>query len=120
MTSQSETVRSSANSIEMESMGDLRAADTEAQRRITELERRLRGQARARAELVQLVSHELRTPITVISGFARLIQDRNHGELNSEQHRFAQEILRACGRLNEFVGDLIEARPEDDSPASSA
>lgn len=118
MTSPSETVRSSANSIEMESMGDLRSADADAQKRITELERRLKGQARARAELVQLVSHELRTPITVISGFARLIQDGNHGELNSEQHRFAQEILRACGRLNEFVGDLIEARPEDDSPFS--
>ena len=92
-----------------------RALD-EARERMVLLEARLDAQSRARAELVNLVSHELRTPITVISGFARLLQNEVQGTLNDEQHRFVAESLRACRRLDEFVSDLLEARPGADTP----
>ncbi|MBJ21629.1 MAG: HAMP domain-containing histidine kinase [bacterium] len=87
-----------------------------ARSRIIELEARLAGQARVRAELVNLVCHELRTPITVISGFSRLLQNEVSGTLNCEQHRFVREGLKACQRLDRFVGDLLEARPEAETP----
>jgi signal transduction histidine kinase len=90
----------------------------DAGRRIAELEVELKGQARARAELVNLVCHELRTPITVISGFARLLQNEVSGPLNDEQHRFVNEGLRACRRLDQFVDDLLEARPDAQTPFS--
>jgi signal transduction histidine kinase len=106
------------DSSQMELAEDLRTGNDASRKRIEELESLLSGQARARCELVHMVSHELRTPITVISGFARLIQDGNHGELNSEQRRFADEILKACGRLDNFVGDLLEASPDLDTPFS--
>ncbi|MEZ4279574.1 MAG: HAMP domain-containing sensor histidine kinase [Myxococcota bacterium] len=80
-----------------------------ARKRIVELESDLARQARVRAELVHLVSHELRTPITVISGFGRLLQNDSRGVLNSEQRHFVDETLKACGRLDRFVGDLMEA-----------
>lgn len=89
---------------------------SDAWTRIETLEGQLAEQAKARAELVHLVSHELRTPITVISGFARLLESERHGDLNDEQRRFVGEGLRACRRLNEFVEDLMEAQVDADTP----
>lgn len=84
----------------------------EAHARIERLEKRLASQARSRADLVHLVTHELRTPITVISGFSRLLQDPAHGELNEVQARWIAESLKACRRLDRFVGDLLAACPD--------
>ena len=94
----------------------LARALAEARERMALLEARVASEARARAELVNLVSHELRTPITVISGFSRLLQNEVEGPLNQQQHRFVAESLRACRRLDEFVSDLLDARPEADTP----
>jgi len=88
----------------------------EARHRIALLEHRIAAQGRARTELVHLVSHELRTPITVISGFARLLQSESGGPLGPEQHRYIEECLAACRRLDRFVEDLLEACP--DSPCA--
>lgn len=92
------------------------SALAEARTRIAELEAQLACQARARAELVHLVCHELRTPITVISGFSRLLESEAPGPLNEEQHRFVREGLKACRRLDQFVGDLLDARSDTASP----
>lgn len=98
----------------------LRRELDDARARISGLEARLATETRSRAELVNLVSHELRTPITVISGFSRLLQNEVQGPLNEEQHRFVAESLRACRRLDQFVGDLLEAGPDSPSPFSVA
>jgi signal transduction histidine kinase len=96
----------------------LRGELDEALARVASLEEKLAGQARARTELVHLVSHELRTPITVISGFGRLLQNEAHGSLNKEQSHYIEESLKACRRLDQFVVDLLEARPESGTPLS--
>lgn len=83
-----------------------------ARARVEALEAELSGQARAWAELLHLVSHELRTPITVILGFTRLLEDTSHGPLNAKQAQFVTEALKACRRLDGFVGDLLEAGPD--------
>ena len=88
---------------------DLRLELDLAQKRIAELESELSRQARVRTDLVHLVSHELRTPITVISGFGRLLQGDANGTLNDQQRHFVDECLKACRRLDRFVGDLMEA-----------
>ena len=94
----------------------LRLQLEEAVSRVLELESELSEHARRRADLIHLVSHELRTPITVIGGFARLLQSEGHGLLNEEQHRFVSEGLKACRRLDDFVGDLLEARADSETP----
>jgi len=98
------------------SAGDPREALVEAEQRIALLESRLALQRREQAELIHLVSHELRTPITVISGFARLLQGETEGRLGAAQHRYVDECLRACRRLDGFVADLLSAAPR--SPRS--
>lgn len=88
-----------------------------AQKRIAELESELARQGRVRTELVHLVAHELRTPITVISGFSRLLlQSDTHGVLSDQQRHFVDESLRACKRLDRFVGDLMEAGAHGRAP----
>jgi signal transduction histidine kinase len=96
----------------------LERALVEARDRIDDLESRLASQARARDELIHLVSHELRTPITVISGFGRLLQNESQGSLRPEQHRYVEECLKACRRLDRYVRDLLEACPEAGTPLS--
>lgn len=55
------------------------------------------------------VSHELRTPLAVIAGFSKLLLSERVGPLTGEQRRFLAECERACGRLDAFVRELIEA-----------
>ncbi|MFO0691466.1 MAG: HAMP domain-containing sensor histidine kinase [Myxococcota bacterium] len=96
---------------------DLRRELDLAQKRIAELESELGRQARVRTELVHLVAHELRTPITVISGFSRLLlSSAGSAALSDQQRHFVDESLKACRRLDRFVGDLMEAGAEGSTP----
>jgi signal transduction histidine kinase len=61
-----------------------------------------------REELLTVLSHELRTPVTVIAGFGRLLLAGEAGPLTERQRRFLEEILRSCGRLDEFVVRILE------------
>ena len=99
-----------------EANAELRDRCDAAEQRADELQAQLVTHAQARTELIHLVSHELRTPITIISGFARLMRNENHGALSSVQQGFAREISKACSRLDQFVGDLLDASPGADSP----
>jgi two-component system sensor histidine kinase KdpD len=105
---------------ECSEVSTLEAALVAARAQITALEFVVSSQARGRADLINLVSHELRTPITVISGFSRLLQDPAHGPLSESQDHFVTETLKACRRLDFFVGDLLEACPESGTPLSIA
>lgn len=99
--------------------GDLRHELDLAHKRIAELESELARQGRVRTELVHLVAHELRTPITVISGFGRLLlQSDTRGALCEKQRHFIDESLKACRRLDRFVGDLMDAGTTSGTPLS--
>lgn len=89
-----------------------------AREEIAALEARLATEARSRVELIHLVSHELRTPITVISGFARLLQGESAGKLGPEQRRYVEECLAACRRLDRLVGDLLAASSDSSQSIS--
>lgn len=98
---------------------DLRRSLDLAEKRIVELEGELARQGRVRTEIIHLVAHELRTPITVISGFSRLLlEDGCPARLTGRERHFVEETLRACRRLDQFVGDLLEAGPAEASPLS--
>jgi signal transduction histidine kinase len=84
---------------------ELEAANRELER----LRGRIAAEIAEREALVALVSHELRTPLTVVSGFNKLLLSERVGKLNAEQRRFLLESERSCGRLDAFIGNLIEA-----------
>jgi len=81
-----------------------------AANRASECARAEQGGARAdHEELLILVGHELRTPLTVVAGYARLLLGEEVGPIGPEQRRFLEEMLKACGRLDRFVANLLES-----------
>jgi signal transduction histidine kinase len=78
-------------------------------RDLANLRERSRKESDEREELLTVVSHELRTPVTIINGYNRLLLTEKIGALNDEQRRFLAESSKACYRLNEFIGNLLEA-----------
>lgn len=70
----------------------------------------LESEARAREamrEFVAVASHDLRTPVTVIQGFADLLEDE-HGRLTETDRReYVGVIARQVRRLDRLVGDLL-------------
>jgi signal transduction histidine kinase len=94
---------------------ELLRASQELQRALRELEsgrERLRAERSEREELLSVVSHELRTPVTVIRGYNRLLLSGDVGDLNHEQQRFLEESAKSCERLDNFIGNLLEASRE--------
>jgi signal transduction histidine kinase len=94
---------------------ELLRASQELQGALRELEsgrERLRAERSEREELLSVVSHELRTPVTVIRGYNRLLLSGEVGDLNPEQERFLAESSKSCQRLDNFIGNLLEASRE--------
>jgi signal transduction histidine kinase len=80
-----------------------------ANRELEALRERMRSEREEREEMLTVVSHELRTPVTVIGGYQRIILREEVGPLTEEQRRFLEESLKACRRLDAFIGKLMEA-----------
>ena len=62
--------------------------------------------ARVRQEFSANVSHELKTPLTVISGYAELIENKMVDE--NSVVRFAGEIHHHSDRLLSLINDIIK------------
>jgi K+-sensing histidine kinase KdpD len=61
-------------------------------------------------ELRKLV-HDLRTPLTVIEGFARMLQ-RGEGKLSPEDRaEFLARILEAAGQMSDILDGVRGDRP---------
>jgi K+-sensing histidine kinase KdpD len=61
-------------------------------------------------ELRKLV-HDLRTPLTVIEGFARMLQ-RGEGKLSpDDQAEFLARILEAAGQMSDILDGVRGDRP---------
>lgn len=106
-------------------LGELRVRETELQRLNEELAETNRGvlvlyaELEDKAQTVQQasemktrflsgVTHELRTPLNSIVSLARLLLFRADGELNAEQEKQVQFILRSAQNLTELVNDLLD------------
>jgi K+-sensing histidine kinase KdpD len=61
-------------------------------------------------ELRKLV-HDLRTPLTVVEGFARMLQ-RGEGKLSPEDRaEFLARILEAAGQMSDILDGVRGDRP---------
>ncbi len=58
------------------------------------------------------VSHELRTPLTAIHQFVTIILDGLAGDINSEQRRYLEIVLKNAGQLKHMIGDLLDITRE--------
>jgi len=80
------------------------------QQRTAELEEALRKLSeinQLKANFIANVSHELRTPLTHIRGYLELLNTGSLGELNADQQKAIDVSMRASGRLQSLIDDLI-------------
>jgi signal transduction histidine kinase len=106
-------------------LNELRARESELQRLNEELAETNRGvlvlytELEDKAQAVQQasemktrflsgVTHELRTPLNSVVSLARLLLARVDGDLNPEQEKQVQFILRSAQNLTEMVNDLLD------------
>ncbi|WP_250868690.1 ATP-binding protein [Methanococcoides seepicolus] len=58
-------------------------------------------------EFISNVSHELKTPLVSIIGYSELVDDRSLGEINDEQKKAMDTVLRNSERLRHLVDSLL-------------
>ncbi|MGI8504340.1 MAG: ATP-binding protein [Hassallia sp.] len=85
---------------------------------VTEQQQLCKELAAKNADLVQLnrlkdeflacISHELKTPLTAVLGLSRLLVDRQLGELNERQARYAALIHQSGRHLMSVVNDILD------------
>ncbi|WP_407282294.1 PAS domain-containing sensor histidine kinase [Methanolobus sp. WCC1] len=54
------------------------------------------------------MSHELRTPLSSIIGFSEVLEEKNYGELNDEQHKFVMNIRNSGNHLLELINNILD------------
>ncbi len=59
-----------------------------------------------KGEFVETVSHDLRQPLTMISGYATMIQ--MVGEINDQQRSYLQKITNGLDTLNRMVNNILD------------
>ena len=57
---------------------------------------------------LNVTSHELRTPMTTIKGYMQLLLKQGFGELNEEQKKSLDVVLRNTNRLDRLVQDILD------------
>lgn len=63
---------------------------------------------RLKDEFLACISHELKTPLTAVLGLSRLLSDRQLGELNDRQARYANLIHQSGRHLMSVVNDILD------------
>ncbi len=78
---------------------------------------------RLKDEFIQNVSHELRSPLALIRGYAEMLADGDLGELQQDQWKPIETIVRRSRMLSDLVEDITlilgaETRPLEQIPVS--
>ncbi len=93
--------------------GNLRAANTDLERRVRERTVELESALQAKSELLSRASHELRTPMNHVLGFAQLLE---MDELTGDQSDSVQQILTSGQHLLQLIDRILlvsKSEPDD-------
>lgn len=63
---------------------------------------------KVKAEFLTTMTHELRTPMNSIIGYTEMILDGNDGEINEEQRKDLEIILRSAENLLSLINDVLD------------
>ncbi|MDD5615336.1 MAG: PAS domain S-box protein [Candidatus Methanoperedens sp.] len=85
--------------------------DVTERRRNEEMRReneRLELANRTKNEFLSVMSHELRTPLNAIIGFSDLLKNKDAGELNKKQQRYADNVYSSGKHLLSIIDDILD------------
>ncbi|MEP6895296.1 MAG: ATP-binding protein [Chloroflexota bacterium] len=79
------------------------------QQRTIELEetnRILEQMDRTKMRFIQVSAHELRTPMTLVQGYAQMVQLKTNG--NADMERYTRGMLEGTGRMVEIIDNMLD------------
>ncbi|HET9913078.1 MAG TPA: HAMP domain-containing sensor histidine kinase [Anaerolineales bacterium] len=79
------------------------------QQRTLELERTykiLEQMDRAKTKFIQVTAHELRTPMTLVQGYAQMVQMKSNG--NAEISKYSNGIVEGSNRMVEVIDSMLD------------
>ena len=60
-------------------------------------------------DFLGIISHELRTPLNLIRGYSKMMQEKVLGDINPDQEKAVETILRHSNELLEAIENIMEA-----------
>jgi signal transduction histidine kinase len=80
----------------------------ECDQKIEEQNKQLKKLNKEKSNILNVTSHELRTPIAAIKGYVQIILKQKLGEINDDQKKSLEVVLRNANRLDALVQDLLD------------
>lgn len=75
---------------------------------LAELEQTRQQQLQLKDQFLSNISHELRSPLTAIYQFVTILRDGLAGDINPEQHKHLEIVLRNTNQLRAMIEDLLQ------------
>jgi len=78
------------------------------ERKIEQQNIKLKKLDNIKSQVLNVTSHELRTPISAMKGYLQMLLKQSFGELNEEQKKSVEIILRNANRLDHLIQDILD------------
>jgi len=91
----------------IESRNEVRRANADLERRVTERTRQLEAANRELEAFAYAVSHDLRAPLRSMSGFSQILQETAPPGLDDKSRHYLQRIHDASVRMSGLIEDLL-------------
>jgi len=86
-------------------------AEEELRRSQTKIEQQniqLKKADQLKTDFLNITSHELRTPMSAIKGYVQIILKQTLGQINDEQKKALDVVLRNTDRLDALIQDILD------------
>jgi light-regulated signal transduction histidine kinase (bacteriophytochrome) len=91
----------------IKSRNEVRSANADLERRVTERTRQLEAANRELEAFAYAVSHDLRAPLRSMSGFSQILQETAPAGLDEKSRHYLQRIHDASMRMSGLIEDLL-------------
>jgi light-regulated signal transduction histidine kinase (bacteriophytochrome) len=91
----------------IESRNEVRRANADLERHVTERTRQLEAANRELEAFAYAVSHDLRAPLRSMSGFSQILQENAPPGLDDKSRHYLQRIHDASVRMSSLIDDLL-------------
>jgi len=61
-----------------------------------------------KSDFFEVTTREIRSPLTTIKGYMEMLSNRTFGEINDEQKKYLDIMLRNTNQLDDLVSDLVD------------